>query len=154
MPEGVLEGIFIAEVAKGPMIPLEQVLALEGLGLDGDRYAKGEGDFNKGEPGRRQVTLMNAGHFMETEYAFGDSRRNLFVRGCELMRLIGQVFRIGEVWFYGVKYCDPCDLPKRLEGKTTSFKEAFHDKGGLIAMVLTTGNIKVGDQVFTPYKNY
>jgi MOSC domain-containing protein YiiM len=130
------------------------VEAIVGQGLKGDRYSTGEGSFNKGKQGKRQVTLMNSIFFAESGFEFKDSRRNLFVEGVELMWLIGREFQIGTARFRGVKYCDPCTRPSKLAGKSTSFKEAFFDRGGLLAEVLEDGIIKVGDPLILPPKEY
>jgi MOSC domain-containing protein YiiM len=53
-----------------------------------------------------------------------------------------------------VKYCDPCNKPGKLVGKEKSFKEAFFDRGGLVAEILTSGVIKIGDSLIPPPKGY
>lgn len=152
--KGVVRGICIGGVAGKPMQEVSEVLAIAGQGLDGDRYATGDGSFNKGKPGSRQVTLMNAIFFDGSGFQFKDSRRNLFVEGVELMWLIGREFQVGAARLRGVKYCDPCQRPSKLSGNATSFKEAFFDRGGLIADVLESGVIGMGDEVVPPPKGY
>ena len=136
------------------MQQVQEVKAIVGQGLEGDRYATGEGSFNKGKLGNRQVTLMNAIFFKESGFEFEDSRRNIFVEGVELMWLIGKEFQIGTARFRGVKYCDPCTRPSTLSGKSISFKEMFFDRGGLIAEVIEGGDIKTGNQLIPPSKGY
>ncbi|MBI2640204.1 MAG: hypothetical protein HYW90_04955 [Candidatus Sungbacteria bacterium] len=133
---------------------MEEVEAIAGQGLKGDRYATGEGSFNKGKQGNRQVTLMNAIFFDGSGFEFRDSRRNIFVQGVELMWLIGREFQIGTARFRGLKYCDPCTRPSKLSGKQKSFKETFFDRGGLIAEVIEGGIIKTGDPVIPPPNSY
>lgn len=136
------------------MREIGEVIAYEGYGLNGDRYATGEGSFNKANPGSRQVTLMNTMFFENSGFTFRDSRRNLFVEGVELMWLIGRVFQVGSARFSGVKYCEPCQRPSNLAAKPTSFKEAFLDRGGLVAEVVETGVIRLGSEVVIPSKRY
>lgn len=136
------------------MQEVSEVLAIAGQGLNGDRYATGDGSFNKGSPGSRQVTLMNAIFFHGSGFQFKDSRRNLFVEGVELMWLIGREFQVGASRLRGVKYCDPCQKPSRLSGNSGSFQTVFFDRGGLIAEVLESGVIKMGDEVIPPRKGY
>jgi MOSC domain-containing protein YiiM len=152
--EGIIKAIYISPVAGGKMQEQQQIMALKGLGLEGDRYASAQGSFNKAKPGIRQVTLVNAIFFPGSGFEFADSRRNLFVEGIELMWLIGREFKIGDALFNGVKYCDPCLRPSKLAGKGSSFKETFFDRGGLIAEVIEGGLIKVGDKIVPPPKNY
>lgn len=151
---GIVKAICITPVAGGPMQEILEVEALTGQGLKGDRYTNGEGSFNKGKQGVRQVTLMNAIFFERSGFEFKDSRRNIFVEGTELMWLIGREFQIGTARFRGVKYCDPCTQPSKLSGKTKSFKKTFFDRGGIIAEIIEGGVIKVRDLLIPPPKGY
>ena len=54
---GTVKAICIGPVAGGPMQEIAEVEAIAGQGLNGDRYTTGEGSFNKGKQGVRQVTL-------------------------------------------------------------------------------------------------
>jgi len=151
---GTVTAICVCPAAGGPMRQVSEAEAIAGQGLKGDRYAAGEGSFNKSRQGNRQVTLMNTIFFDGSGFEFKDSRRNIFVQGVELMWLIGREFQIGTARFRGVKYCDPCTRPSKLSGKQKSFKEAFFDRGGLVAEVIESGAIKSGDPVIQPPKGY
>lgn len=151
---GTVRAICISAVAGEPMQEVPEVQAVVGHGLRGDRYATGEGSFNKGSMGSRQVTFMNTIFFEGSGFEFKDSRRNIFVEGVELMWLIGREFQVGTARFRGIKYCDPCQRPSKLSGKAESFRDAFFDRGGLIAEVVETGVIRVDDEVKTPSKGY
>lgn len=153
MASGSVVAICICPKAGAPMRRVESVRAVAGQGLEGDRYIGGSGSWNKGKPGKRQVTLMNATFFPGTGFCFEDSRRNLFVEGVELMPFIGKEFQVGGVRMRGVKYCDPCTRPDKLSGKD-GFREAFQYRGGLIAEILDDGEIEVGDDVIPPPKGY
>jgi len=152
--KGIVKAICIGSVAGGPMQEVSSAEAVAGQGLKGDRYSTGEGSFNKGKQGSRQVTLMNAIFFEGSGFEFKDSRRNLFVEGVELMWLIGREFQIGTARFRGVKYCDPCQRPSKLSGKAKSFQQTFFDRGGLLAEVTEGGVINIGDEVIPPPKGY
>lgn len=152
--EGIVAAICICPSAGGQMQEVESVEALAGLGLEGDRYSTGEGSFNRGNPGRRQVTFMNGLFFKGSGFEYIDSRRNIFTFGVELMWLIGREFQVGQARFRGVKYCDPCRRPSKLSRKTKNFQEVFFDRGGLVVEVLEGGLIKVGDKVIPPPKGY
>lgn len=151
---GTVIAICISPVAGEPMQEVQEVEAVTGAGLKGDRYGNSEGSFNKGKQGSRQVTLINGLFFEGTGYEYTESRRNIVTMGVELMWLIGREFSVGEARFRGVKYCDPCERPTKLSGKQRSFKEAFYDRGGLIAEVVQGGTIKIGDQVVPPPRGY
>lgn len=151
---GTVVAICIAGVANRPMREVPEVEAIAGQGLKGDRYATGEGSFNRNKRGDRQVTLMNAKFFPGSGFTFAESRRNIFTRDVELMRLIGREFQIGKVLFRGVEYCEPCRKPSRLAGIEHQFSEVFFDRGGLIAEVVRGGIIQVGAVVVPPPKGY
>jgi MOSC domain-containing protein YiiM len=154
MSKGSVAAICIGAEAGGIMREVQEVFAVTGNGLQGDRYLDGNGSFNKGKSEKRQVTFMNAMFFPGSGFTYPDSRRNIFTNKVELMDLIGKPFSIGEVMFEGVKYCDPCTRPNRLAGIEKSFRETFFDRGGLVASVTRGGIIRVGDTVIVPKKNY
>lgn len=154
MKHGQVLGIFIARERRAPMEELQDVLAEQGNGLCGDRYQNGGGSYNQGRPGKRQVTLINAMFFEGSGFRWIESRRNLVVQGVELMDLIGKNFAVGNAILRGVKYCDPCLVPNALAGKTRSFRDAFFDRGGLVAEVTKTGAIKIGSEVIPPKKDH
>ncbi len=154
MAHGHVVAICIADKAGAPLQSVGEVQAIEGRDLEGDRYLGGEGSFNKGRKGKRQVTLINALFFRGTTFEYCESRRNIVTLGIELMDLIGKEFDIGEARMRGIKYCDPCVRPSRLSGKKEIFKDAFHDRGGLVAEVVRSGIIRVGSQVIPPRKDY
>ncbi len=151
---GVVVAICISPTAGAPMQYVNEIQAIAGTGLAGDRYSRGEGSFNKNALGRRQVTLINAHFVEESEFTYCETRRNIVVRGIELMDQIGYEFRIDGVRFRGVKYCDPCMKPSKLRNKSISFRDVFHDRGGIIAEILEGGLIGVGSRVIPRHKDY
>lgn len=154
MTHATVVALFVCPNAGEPMQEITEVEAIAGAGLKGDRYANSAGSFNKNKPGARQVTLINAVFFPGSGFDYADSRRNIVTSGVELMWLIGREFRIGTAKIRGIKYCDPCDRPTALSGKTKSFRETFSDRGGLIAEIIENGIIKRGDPIITPPKGY
>jgi MOSC domain-containing protein YiiM len=152
MPNGTVVAIYTCAKAGEPMNKILSVLAIAGEGLDGDRYRGGQGSFNKkAGQGNRQLTIMSSESFSGSGYAFAESRRNIFTRGIEPVRLIGLEFQMGSARFRGVKYCYPCDRPTELSGNSTSFKNAFFERGGLICEVICTGTFVEGNDIITPY---
>lgn len=154
MSHGKVVALCICPVAGGQMQSVEAVEAVAGAGLRGDRYCTGQGSFNKGKPGNRQVTLINARFFPGRSFTYLETRRNIVTDGVELMWLIGREFEIGNARMRGVKYCDPCNRPSKLAGKSESFMENFSDCGGLMAEVLGDGLIRVGDAIIPPPRGY
>jgi MOSC domain-containing protein YiiM len=140
-------GIYIAPSAGAPMQEVEMVEAINGHGLVGDRYCSGDGSFNKGVVGRRQVTFINSRFFIKSGFSFDQCRRNIITFGVELNGLIGKEFAIGTAQFRGVKYCDPCNRPSRLVHHSASFMEVFSDCGGIIAEVIKGGALSKHDHI-------
>lgn len=154
MANGTVVAICIGHSAGAPMKKVQEIEAIVGQGLAGDRYARGEGSFNKGRQGKRQVTLINALFVDGSGFDYTQTRRNIAVRDIELMDQIGQEFRIDGVLMRGVKYCDPCMRPTKLSGNPKPFRDLFHDRGGLVAEIIKGGIIKVGSIVVPRTKDY
>src|SRR5689334_15262041 len=95
----VLEAIFIAEIAGSLMRRIQEVEAIAGRGLRGDRYAEGLGYYSRADP--CEVTLIEGETLDLINARFGiaihegQHRRNLVVRGLPLRQLEGSRFRIG-----------------------------------------------------------
>jgi hypothetical protein len=144
--------IFIAPIAGAPMQRIQSAEAIAGQGLAGDRYVAGAGSWNRGRPGKRQVSFVEAARvaamFCEPEH----TRRNIVTAGFDLEPLIenpGTFFRAGTAVFSSVKYCDPCPRPSTLAGLGFSFKEAAErcHGGGLIAEVVVGGTFSAEDEI-------
>jgi MOSC domain-containing protein YiiM len=129
---------------------VQDVLAIPGVGLEGDRYALRQGTFFKPEPDY-ELTLIEAEavEALKRDYgvelAPGESRRNLVTRGVALNHLVGRDFQIGEVTAHGIRLCEPCDHLQRLTGR--ELIKGLRHRGGLRAQILTQGTIRIGDSV-------
>jgi hypothetical protein len=159
MARGSVVAICIGPVAKGPMHLVQEVEAIAGRGLAGDRYALGKGSFNDIEKGRegigsRQVTLINALFVDGSGFNYEDTRRNIVIDGIELMDQIGFDFQIDDVVFRGHKYCDPCMRPTKLIESPHSFREKFYERGGIVAKIIKGGIIRAGSRIITRKKSY
>jgi MOSC domain-containing protein YiiM len=128
----------------------DQVLAIPGAGLEGDRYTLKRGTFYKPKPDY-ELTLIEAEAVealrrdYEVELAAGDARRNIVTRGVPLNHLAGREFRIGEVRIRGIRLCEPCEHLDSVTGKQVM--EGLCHRGGLRAQILTQGTIRVGDEI-------
>lgn len=147
---GKITDIFIAPDKGEPMQSRERVRALAGWGLEGDRYAMGLGAFSSDKRQViRHVTLIEEEAISESDFSAEETRRNIVTRGINLNELIEVRFVVDEVWMRGVELCDPCGRPSKLSDKP-GFKEAFDDRGGLRAEVLSSGIIEVNAPVYVP----
>jgi MOSC domain-containing protein YiiM len=150
MWNGTVESIHVAPAAKAPMQSVQQVEAIPGVGLDGDRYALKQGTFYKPEPDY-ELTLIEveAIEAIKREYEVsmpaGDARRNVVTRGVALNHLVGREFTIGSVKIRGIRLCEPCSHLQALTEPAVI--KALRHRGGLRAQILSAGTIRVGDVV-------
>ncbi len=143
---GTVEEIWVAPAAGEPARQLEHVLALPGLGLDGDRHVAGTGTFPSGVPGSA-LTLIEAEvcESFDPPLTADDHRRNVVTRGIDLNALVGREFSIGAVRCRGMRLCEPCKVIAGYAGRPI-IRPLVH-RGGLRADILDRGSIAVGDEV-------
>ncbi|MBP7619238.1 MAG: MOSC domain-containing protein [Geothrix sp.] len=152
MSQGRVEAIHITPSAEAAMRSVEQVTALAGVGLEGDRYATRTGSFSARPKPGRQLTLIEAEAIEALEFELGlvltpgETRRNLVTRGVALNHLVGREFTVGSVRLRGHELCEPCADLARMTGKPQILAGLVH-RGGLRAEILEGGPIRVGDLI-------
>jgi len=150
MFEGTVISINIASSAEAPMQSINEVRAVPGKGLEGDRYFARQGSFYKPQPDR-ELTLIEAEAIealrsdFQVEFDLSASRRNLVTRGVPLNHLVGKEFWIGEVKARGLRLCEPCSHLQRLSHPKVL--PGLVHRGGLRAQILSEGTIRVGESV-------
>jgi MOSC domain-containing protein YiiM len=150
MSNGKVQSIHIAATAKAAMQSLDQVQALAGVGLEGDRYATRQGTFFKPEPDF-ELTLIEteAIEALARDYGIqlipGNARRNLVTSGVALNHLVGREFKVGDVVIRGIRLCEPCSHLQSLTG--LSVIQGLRHRGGLRAQILSSGKIRVGQLI-------
>jgi MOSC domain-containing protein YiiM len=151
MQDGRVVEIYLAPGAGKDLSAVQQVRALTGLGLEGDRYSLGKGSFSRWPGAGRSVTLI-AQEVIEAlldetglDIDHGRSRRNIVTAGVDLNALVGQTFRIGGARFRGDRLAEPCGYLERRIGR--GLVAALRGRGGLRADVLEEGLVRVGDAV-------
>ena len=119
---------------------------IAGKGIVGDRYFR---DFN-GE--NEQITLIESENIdyynnkFKKNFKYLDFRRNIVTKSILLNDLIGRILIIGEIKIRVNNLCRPCkDLQNKL-GESNIIKE-FLRRGGVRCEILTSGKIKVGDEI-------
>jgi len=149
---GRVEAIFISGEAEGPMQGVSEARAVEGSGLEGDRYAMKAGSFSrKPDPGR-EVTLVETEAIEAARRDYGldveidATRRNVVTRDVALNHLVGREFSVGAVRLRGVRLCEPCEHMEKLSG-VEGIRKAMLHRGGLRADIVQGGTISVGDTV-------
>ncbi|MFS8640859.1 MAG: MOSC domain-containing protein [Symbiobacteriaceae bacterium] len=147
---GSVAYICIAPAAASPVTTVDQVRAVPGRGLEGDRYFHGTGTFWRPLPDYELTLIeMEVLEALEREEGIrlhpAAARRNIVTRGVPLGHLAGRRFRIGPVLVEGIRPCEPCEHLERLT--RPGVRQALVHRGGLRARILTEGIIRVGDAV-------
>lgn len=147
---GCVEAIYLAGPRGTPRVRVERVRAVAGMGLEGDRNFGRRGRLIGKYAPMRQVTLieaeaLDAVRAAGRELAAADARRNVVTRGVRLNALVGRTFRVGGATLRGVERCDPCTHLGRLTYR--GVVRDLHERGGLRAEVLESGEIGEGDEL-------
>jgi MOSC domain-containing protein YiiM len=147
MFQGQLVAIFVAPKYGIDLQAVEQVEAVVGRGLLGDRYFLPEG---KVKP-EKEITLIEAESLeaLAADYHLAirprQSRRNLLTRGVPLNHLVGKEFIVGQVKLRGVRLCEPCGHLEKLT--VHGIQKGLCHRGGLRAQILQGGTLRVGDAI-------
>ena len=150
--EGSVLSIHIAESAGQAMETRNEVELVAGLGIPGDRYHSGRGEFSPSpmDPDH-ELTLIAIEEVeafnRKTDHAMapGEFRRNVVTRGIDLNRLVGRSFFLGSAMVRGIRLCEPCAYLAR----TTRSEVIPHlvGHGGLRAGIVQGGVLRVGEPV-------
>jgi MOSC domain len=143
---GRVEEIWIAPAAGAGARSRGAVVAVPGLGLEGDRAVAGTGTFPSGLPGSA-LTLISAEvcESFSPPLSPDEHRRNLITRGIDLNQFVGREFMIGVVRCRGVRLCEPCMIMQRRSWRPL-LRQLIH-RAGLRADILSGGLIHAGDRV-------
>ena len=146
VPPGKLEWIGLRPKKKAEILVVNQVKALEELGLEGDHRVE------KTPGSARQVTIIShefigqIAHFLKRDSICPSQlRRNLVVSNINLNVLRHQQFTIGEAIFEATALCHPCARMESALGKGALAAMLGH--GGICAKIIKTGMISLGDCV-------
>tara|TARA_Y100000780_G_scaffold88109_1_gene79999 strand:+ start:362 stop:850 length:489 start_codon:yes stop_codon:yes gene_type:complete len=147
---GIVVALFTVDRRAAPMKKVEQLYALAGRGIEGDRYFLGTGTYSKSpEPGR-QVTLIKSEvleslkNKLEINVKPEESRRNILTQGIEINDLIGTEFYVGTVRLRAHRITQPCLYLEKLLDQPGLYKELW-DNGGISCEILSDGVIKERD---------
>lgn len=148
-----LHGIFIGAKAKEPLHYVERVRAVQGKGLEGDRYFYGQGTFNKPQLSQdvREISLLpyeslaECNRRLKSDLDFPDLRRNLVITHFDASLLEDKVFTIGTAQFRIVRTCPPCRYLSRLLDK--DMMAGLKYISGYRAEIVQSGVIAAGDEL-------
>jgi MOSC domain-containing protein YiiM len=143
---GQVRQILISPKKGDPMLSKEEMHALAGRGLAGDR------NFSPRAAGKtNNLTLIESekidGFVAATslEFSAEDSRRNIVTSGIDLNLLVGREFYLGTVKVKALELCEPCSLLAKRTHRAVLW--GLRNKGGLRCEIITDGIIRVGDEI-------
>ncbi len=127
-----------------PASPLQKLIdTLPQQGLAGDYYSGPAGS-------KRQVTLIQQEHlsaiasFMQLKTVSPEMlRRNIVIKGINLLALKDKTFWVGEALLEYTGECHPCSRME--ENLGSGGYNAVRGHGGITARILKGGKISVGD---------
>jgi len=142
--EGQVTGIYLRPERLAAVVPADSVEASSAEGLIGDHHS--------GRYDKRQVTLIQhedlgvVAAFLRLDNLNATRlRRNIVVRGINLIALKGKRFHIGDAVFEGTGPCDPCSRMEQELGPGGF--NAMRGRGGITARVVKGGWIFISDAV-------
>lgn len=143
--QGRLEWIGLRPDRRVTMHVVQRAELITNHGLGGDRSARTTG-------GKRQVTLIQSEHLQVIASCLGKDvvapellRRNLVIRGINLLALKDKTFSIGGTLLEYSGLCAPCSYMEEVLGE--GGYNAMRGHGGITARVLRGGTIALGDSV-------
>ena len=154
MSSGSVVSIHIAPTRGAPTTSVDEVRAVPGMGLHGDRHFGRASNDPDGPRPDREITLVEieAIEALERDYGVslspGDARRNIVTRGVSLNHLVGREFTVGEVTLRGISPCEPCAHLASLTHEKV--REGLVHRGGLRAQIVTEGIIRTGNTIQAP----
>ncbi|MDQ3393087.1 MAG: MOSC domain-containing protein [Bacteroidota bacterium] len=133
-------------VRPGKHMPIKSVIAVNVLEnkIEGDHY-------NGNILSKRHVTLIQQEHIdvvaslMAKEVSPEQLRRNIVVKGLNLLALKDKKFQIGEAIFEMTGLCHPCSKMEKNLG--VGGYNAMRGHGGITARIIKGGLIRLGDAV-------
>ena len=152
MWQGTLLSIHTTPAARAAMVAQDSASLIAGVGIDGDRYARGidTGTYSA-IPDVREVTLIE----IETiealvrdhgiELPLHEHRRNLTTRDVPLNHLVGRRFRVGSVLLEGGRLNTPCRYIDMITKRTIC--DLLEHRSGLNCRIIEGGTIRSGDVI-------
>ena len=141
---GRVEWIGVRPGQKQPMQELDAVQGSPEEALVGDRYS--------GKSRKRQITLIQAEHLIAIasflsvpDIQPAQLRRNIVVRGINLLALKDKEFEIGTLRAKFTGLCHPCSAMQTEFGP--GGYNAVRGHGGITAEILTAGRISLHDTI-------
>ena len=131
-----LVGIWRSPKRREPMEAIDRARVFENEGVEGCAHRRG---------GKRNVLFVAIEDLESLDITPGAVKENFTVRGADVMRWpVGQRLEIGDAEFEISMVCDPCELMDEIR---PGLQAQLEGKRGMLARVLTTGDVAVGDEI-------
>jgi MOSC domain-containing protein YiiM len=144
MRPGVVEWIGLRPIRRGPMSVVDSVTLDTQAGVIGDHY-------NNPKRGTRHVTLIQRediaaiASYLDQDVTPEQLRRNIVIRGLNLLALKDKRFRLGEALLEMTGECHPCSRMEETFG--AGGYNAVRGHGGITARVLEAGQVRLRDRL-------
>ena len=128
------------------MQEVKEITLSAGKGIIGDRY------YHEYNEVRNQLTLIESENIdyynekFDLKIPYLNFRRNIVTKDIKLNDLVSKKLIIGKTELRAIDLCRPCKPLQKNLGQNNIIKE-FLRKGGLRCEILTSTNIKVGDEI-------
>jgi MOSC domain-containing protein YiiM len=138
--------IGISKNLKSKIVDVNNVEAIKGKGLVGEKHFKEDNDK------KCQITLIEIENIDQynkttrTNIPALNFLRNIVTKGIKLNALVGKKFFIGKVEVKGHDLCKPCKYLQDSFQQKNTIKELLNT-GGLRCEILNTGRIHIGDLI-------
>ena len=134
------------------MISVDAIVLVANKGIRGNWRMFARLSSRTGEPTMRQVSLIERELIVEHAealghpgFASGDVRSNIETKGINLMELGGRQVRIGSALLFIYEPRTPCH---KMEKLAQGLRERMENgRQGVMAQVVETGEIRVGDDI-------
>ena len=146
---GAVVKIFVSPSGGVAMQAVEEIEAVAGRGLRGDRYSDRNGYWTGVD--ECEVTLIESECLEEiraktgVSVAEGEHRRNLITRGIRLDSLLGKRFQVGTAILEYDRPRPPCGYIESLT--EPGMTRALVGRGGICARVVGSGTIRASDPI-------
>ena len=118
------------------MEPLESARVFENEGVEGCAHRRG---------GKRNVLFVATEDLEALGVSPGAVKENFTIRGADVMKWpVGQRLAIGDAEFEISMVCDPCELMEEIR---PGLQAEIEGRRGMLARVLKTGKVSVGDRL-------
>jgi MOSC domain-containing protein YiiM len=144
---GIVQQILLSQARGGSMLSVNQVQAVAGQGLVGDRNFSPQigGSLDKNLTLIESENIQKFSESMGLTFSPEDARRNIVTSGIRLNPLLGHEFYVGPVKVKALELCEPCSLLAKRTHRAVLW--GLVHKGGLRCQIVGSGLINLGDKV-------